>query len=181
MRIVSLASLVLVSSATLLGAQSAAPPAPPPSQAPSFQQIGLLVYPAKGQSPEQQKADETACAQWAVSQTGIQPGTSGVDPKAAGEAAQQQAASATTGAAVGGAARGAAGGAIIGAISGDAGEGAAIGAVAGAIGGRRAKRQAEASAKQQGEQHANAQNQAMLDHYKKAAATCMQGRGYTAN
>ena len=31
------------------------------------------VYPAKGQSPDQQKKDESACYQWAVQQTGIDP------------------------------------------------------------------------------------------------------------
>ncbi|MGB3428902.1 MAG: hypothetical protein WBA53_12095, partial [Burkholderiaceae bacterium] len=31
------------------------------------------VYPAKGQSPDQQKKDESACHQWAVQQTGFDP------------------------------------------------------------------------------------------------------------
>ena len=35
--------------------------------------IGMFIYPAEGQSPEQQQADEAACTQWAESQTGMVP------------------------------------------------------------------------------------------------------------
>ena len=38
---------------------------------PAFAQ--QYVYPAKGQSPEQQKSDEAACYTWAVQQTGFDP------------------------------------------------------------------------------------------------------------
>jgi len=31
------------------------------------------VYPAKGQTPEKQKSDESACYTWAVQQTGFDP------------------------------------------------------------------------------------------------------------
>ena len=31
------------------------------------------VYPAKGQTPQQQKNDEAACYSWAVQQTGFDP------------------------------------------------------------------------------------------------------------
>jgi len=31
------------------------------------------VYPAKGQTPEKQKSDESACCTWAVQQTGFDP------------------------------------------------------------------------------------------------------------
>ena len=31
------------------------------------------VYPAKGQSPQQQKSDEAACYTWAVQQSGFDP------------------------------------------------------------------------------------------------------------
>ena len=149
--------------------------APPPS----LSQVGMIIYPAKGQTPDQQKADEQACVQWAESQTGLrlQAGTVNVDSAAA--VAEGQMAEATTGVAVAGAARGAAGGAIVGAIAGDAGEGAAIGAVAGAIGGRRAKRRAEMAAADAGAQHAVAKNQQAIDTFKRAASACLEGRGYT--
>ena len=82
-----------------------------------------IVYPAKGQSSQQQKNDDKACLKWAKENTGI-------DPASASAPAPQQ-----TGPAVGGgerargAARGAVGGAVIGGIAGDAGTGAAAGAL----------------------------------------------------
>ena len=141
--------------------------------------IGMFIYPAEGQSPEQQAADEAACTQWAEAQTGLvlQPGE--VDTQAAGEAAQQEAADATQGAAVAGAARGAVAGVAIGAIAGDGGTGAAIGATAGAIAGRRAKKQVEAEAGYAGAAQAQAASQAAIDEFKKAAGACLGGRGYT--
>ena len=141
--------------------------------------IGMYIYPAQGQSPEQQQADESACTEWAESQTGLTLQAGSVDTQAAAAAAEQQAADATQGAAVGGAARGAVAGVAIGAIAGDAGKGAAIGAVAGGIGGRRAKKSAEAQSAQAGAAQAEQQNQAAIDSFKKAAGVCLQGLGYT--
>lgn len=170
-----LAALAL--SGTELAAQQQVSTAAPPTP----KQLGMVVYPAQKQSPEQQAADEAACMQWAQTQTGINLSGPGADPTAAGAAAKQQAAEATQGAAVVGAAKGAAAGVAIGAIAGDAGTGAAIGAVGGAIAGRRAKKQAEAQAQQAGAQQAQAQNKAMVDQVKKAVGACLQGRGYTVS
>lgn len=141
--------------------------------------IGMFIYPANNQSPEQQQKDEAACTQWAQTQTGLvlQPGS--VDTQAAADAAQQQAADATQGAAVAGAARGAVAGVAIGAIAGDAGTGAAIGAVAGGIRGRRAKKTVEAQAASAGAAQAEAQSQEAIDEFKRAAGVCLEGRGYT--
>ncbi len=141
--------------------------------------IGMYIYAANDQTPEQQQADEAACTEWAEAQTGLTIQAGSVDTEAAAAAAEQQAADATQGAAVGGAARGAAAGVAIGAIAGDAGTGAAIGAVAGGIGGRRAKKSAEAQAGSAGAAQAEEQNQAALDSFKKAAGVCLEGRGYT--
>src|SRR6478735_11915863 len=80
------------------------------------------VYPAKGQSPEQQKTDEGACHTWAVQQTGVDP---------AKPAPPHQAGNTPTGTTAGAGARGAARGAVAAEIvGGDAGKGAAVGAVA---------------------------------------------------
>ena len=151
----------------------------PTSSSVTLAGIGMFIYPAEGQSPEQQQADEAACMQWAESQTGLvlQPGS--VDTQAAADASRQQAADATQGAAVGGAARGALAGVAIGAIAGDAGTGAAIGATAGAIGGRRAKKNVEAEAAYAGAAQAEAQSTEAVETFKKAAGVCLQGRGYT--
>ena len=145
----------------------------------SLSGIGLVIYPAQGNTPEQQQADEAACTDWAEAQTGLSIQAGSVDTEAAAAAAEAQTADATQGAAVGGAARGALGGAAIGAIAGDAGTGAAIGATAGAIGGRRAKKGAEAQAGYAGAEQAEEANAAAIDSFKKAASVCLEGREYT--
>ena len=141
--------------------------------------IGMYIYAAEGQTPEQQMADEAACTEWAEAQTGLTLQAGSVDTQAAAEAAGQQTADATRGAAVEGAARGAVAGVAIGAIAGDAGKGAAIGAVAGGIGGRRARKAASAQASQEGAAQAETQNQAAIDAFSRAAGACLSGRGYT--
>jgi len=162
-------------------AQQAQPAGQGPAAAPTLAQIGMYIYPAQGQSPEQQRADESACTEWAESQTGLVLQGGSVDTQAAADAARRQTADATQGAAVAGAARGAVAGVAIGAIAGDAGKGAAIGAVAGGIAGRRAKKQAEAQAAQAGAAQAQAQADQSLATFRKAAGACLQGRGYTVN
>jgi len=136
------------------------------------QQMKLYVYPAKGQSKQQQKEDEFECYKWAVEQSGIDPLNL---PKV--EAAPVQ--SGPTGGAVKGAAKGAAAGAAIGAISGDAGKGAAIGAAAGGMAGRSKGKQAQAQQNQQSQANAAASEQAMKDSYMKAFSVCIEGKGYT--
>lgn len=153
--------------------QQAAPPAP------TLAQIGMFIYPAQDQTPEQQKADEAACTEWAEAQTGLALQAGSVNVDSAAQAARQQAGQATQGAAVAGAARGAVGGVIIGAIAGDAGKGAAIGAAAGAMGGVSARRAAKNQAAQQGGAQAQAQNQQAVETFKKAAGACLEARGYS--
>ena len=123
------------------------------------------VYPAKGQSAEQQKKDEAACRDWAVTQTGVDP------TKPAAQAAAPKP-STPTGVAPGSGARGAARGAVVGEIAGgDASAGAAAGAAAGRAQSRRQ------NAQQQGEQQ-QAQG-AQQESHAKARAACLEGRGYT--
>jgi len=129
----------------------------------------MFIYPAKGQSAEQQQKDEFECHQWAVQQTGH-------DPTKAQPAPQQQTAK------KGQAVRGAAGGALIGlgigSLSGNAGKGAAIGAGAGALaGGARQQRQMEQQ--EAANQQAQQAQQAQIERYNKARQVCLEGRGYT--
>jgi outer membrane lipoprotein SlyB len=133
--------------------------------------LKLYVFPAKGQSKQQQKKDEFECYQWAQEQSGIDPLNL---PKV--EAPVQ---SGPTGGAVVGAAKGAAAGAAIGAIAGDAGKGAAIGAVAGGLSGRGAGKQAQAQQNQQAQAKATATEQEMKNSFTKAFSVCMEGKGYT--
>jgi hypothetical protein len=119
----------------------------------------LQVYPAKGQSQQQQQQDRFECHQFAVQQTGF-------DPMMGAPAAPPP----TTGA-VGGAARGAAIGAVGGAIGGNAGRGAAIGAGTGALFGTMRRNSQTREAQQV--------NSAHMDSFNRALGACLTGRGYT--
>ncbi len=145
-----------------------APAAPPAAVKPA--DLGLFVYPAKGQPAETQRKDEGECYAWARQQTNV-------DPTA--PPTQAQAPNVPKGGAVKGAAGGAVVGTAVGAIVGDTGEGAAVGAVAGAAKGRRAQKKAEKQAKAQAEQQAKAQDAGAKDTFKKAWGACLEGRGYS--
>ena len=136
--------------------------------------LGLVVFPAKDQKPEQQQKDEYDCYVWAKGQTNYDPVAPPPTPTAV--AAEQK-----KGGAVKGAARGAAGGAAVGAIAGDAGTGAAIGATAGAVKGRRQQKASEAQATEKAKSNQAAAAAGPKDQYKKAFKTCLQGKGYTVN
>lgn len=136
------------------------------------QGLGLYVFPAKDQTPEQQAQDEVECYQWAMNQTGYNP----TNPP---QIQAKQADTSLDGSAVRGSARGAAAGAAIGAIAGDAGKGAAIGAVAGGLRGRRARVAGDQIEQEQNNQAAAAEQKALLDNFKKAFSACLEGKGYT--
>lgn len=141
------------------------------------QKLGLIVYPAKGQTSQQQALDEQQCYTWAQQQT--DPLAKPPNADSAAQAGKAKADSAAQGAAVKGAAGGAVGGAAVGAAAGDAGKGARVGAVAGAIRARRAKKQAEQQAEQQSRAQAQAQAGQQANTFKKAMVACLQGRGYS--
>jgi hypothetical protein len=129
-----------------------------------------IIYPSKGQSPQQQQKDEGECYVWAKNSTGIDPAA-----VAAAPAPQQQ-----TGPAVGGGERasGALRGAVIGGIvdGGDgAGKGAAVGMV---VGGSRA-RQNQRSQNAQAQQQTQSQKQGAMNTFYRAQGACLEGRGYT--
>ena len=138
----------------------------------------VFIYPARGQSPQQQEFDKGQCYSWAVQQSGFDP----ANPQVATGPPPSQ------GAPQGGMFRGAAGGAALGAvggaIGGDAGKGAAIGAAVGGLFGlmRRARSIEEQQQQQQSymaqQQSAMAQGHAA---YNRAFSTCMTGRGYTVS
>jgi hypothetical protein len=129
-----------------------------------------IVYPSKGQSPQQQQKDEGECYVWAKNTTGIDPAA-----VAAAPAPAQQ-----SGSAVGGGERasGALKGAVIGGIvdgSSGAGKGAAVGVV---VGGSRA-RQNQKSQNAQAQQQAQEQKQGAMNTFYRAQGACLEGRGYT--
>ena len=113
----------------------------------------VAVYPAKGQSVEQQTRDSNECAGWAQQQSNYNPSSDTAKGAGVGLALG----------ALGGAALGAATGAIVG----SPGTGAAVGAVAGgatgaAVGGTKGYGSGK-------------------DGYDKAYAACMTGRGYSVS
>lgn len=137
----------------------------------------LAIFPAKGQSPDQQKADESAAYDWATKQTGW-------DPYQARSVLDQQAhaAAAAAGGARGGAIKGGAGGAAlgaaVGAIAGDAGKGAAIGAttlgLTGGVRSRRAIKTADGTA-----DAAVAAYQQQFAAWNRNFMAAMEAKGYT--
>ena len=129
-----------------------------------------FVYPAKNQSPQQQKKDEGECHTWAVQQSKYDPANPPV----------QQAAppppTTATGSTPGAGARGAARGAIVGEIVADD---ARAGAAAGAVAARSQSRRQNAAAAQQQQQAGAQQQQAGMATYQKARGACLEGRGYS--
>jgi hypothetical protein len=135
------------------------------------------IFPAKGQTPEQQRLDEAAAYDWATQQTGWDP----YQAKARLDQ-QMQAAGAAAGAARGGAVKGAAGGAIVGvavgAIAGDAGKGAAIGSTAaGLTGGMRSRRAMKTAGG--GADAAVAAYQQQFAAWSRNFMAAMEAKGYT--
>jgi|KBSMisStandDraft_5_1062788.scaffolds.fasta_scaffold30456_5 hypothetical protein len=173
--------LIAVTGALLSGVVAAQQPG---AQSTLSSSLGVFVFPANNQTPQQQSNDETTCFGWAKSQTGIDP--MAIKPQTSAPQPTADPATAGSGAGARGAVRGAAGGAAIGAIAGDTGKGAAIGATAGLMAGRSAKRQAQQdAANQQQQAAANQQQQAQASvaqqkaTYNKAFSACMEGKRYT--
>ena len=167
-----LAGMMVMASVAIAAAEAHAGP-PSLSTNPG----NLAIFPAKGQSPEQQKADESAAYDWATRQTGW-------DPYQAKAILDQQslASAATAGAARGGAVKGAAGGALagvaIGAIAGDAGKGAAIGATSlGLTGGVRSRRAVKAAGGNS--EAAMAAYQQQFAFWNRNFMAAMDAKGYT--
>lgn len=193
-----LASLAVVSAADAQTTAQPAQPAQPaqtaqtaqiataaaPTPASMSASIGVVVFPAKGQSAEQQHQDEGTCYAWAKGQTGVDPmAVSASQPPPAAPAPTN---SQPQGNVVKGAARGAVAGTAIGAVAGNTGKGAAIGATAGGLAGvganqaqkEQAKQQAAQQQQQAVQQHQAAQQQQM-DLFRKGFSACMEGKGYT--
>jgi uncharacterized protein YcfJ len=161
----------------------AAAQTPPPAK-PLSTSLGVIVFPAKGQTAQQQSQDEGECFAWSKTQTGFDP----MNPTAQTPATPPAAAAPPPrGQRVRGAARGAAAGAIIGEVANDdASEGAAVGATVGALRGgaesRRQNAQAQEQAAQQ-QQQAAANQQAAVDQqstlFKNGFQVCLESKGYT--
>lgn len=185
---IALATCALILQAQAQSSAQTSPQTPaqtpaPPSGKTLASSAGLMVYPSKGQSADQQAQDEAQCLNWARDQSGYDP----MNPPPTSIAPSTSAGSDGDVArgAVGGAAVGAATGAIIGAIAGNAGKGAGIGAATGLLAGgmrahtqeeqrdEKAKAQAQASQEEQ-----RAAQQELANKFKRGMAVCLEARGY---
>ncbi len=178
-------SLMLALLIALIASASWAQNSSPTGQKTLAATMDVFVFPAKGQTPDQQSTHEVECYNWAVQNTGSDPfDLAKKNEQAAQQAEQtkQQAAQATQGAGAKGAVKGAAAGALIGEIaSDDPGKGAAYGAAAGMIAGRRRSRAVQEQANQQADQQLQQTQQASaeaLTNFKKAFSVCLEAKDY---
>jgi len=183
MRTTIIAALI---TAGLAGASPAAaqnaPAQATATSAPSLSKsLGLYVFPAKNQSTQQQDADEAACYNWAMQQTGVNPMGPAPSADSAAKAWEAKAKGETQGAAVVGGAKGAAAGTAIGAIAGNTGEGAAIGAVVGGLAAHRQRKELEQEAAIYGAQAAKQKQQQQDAAFAKAMTACLEAKGYSVN
>jgi hypothetical protein len=157
----------------------------PANSKPLSTSLGVMVFPAKGQTPEKQSQDEGECYAWSKGQSGVDPmaPAAAIPAPATAEAAPAQ----PGGQRLRGAARGAAAGAVIGEVADDdAGKGAAIGATAGALKGGGDKRRQQEQAQQEAakkQEQANQQHQAATNEqlalFKNGFGACLESKGYT--
>ncbi|HSX85729.1 MAG TPA: YMGG-like glycine zipper-containing protein [Cellvibrio sp.] len=138
--------------------------------------LGVMAFPAKGQTAEKQSQDEKECFNWSKTQTGYDP----ANPSASTSTQVASAPEQHGGQRLRGAARGAAAGAIIGEVADDdSRKGAEIGAAAGVLKGGAEKRRQKADA----EQHAAQQQQQLVQEqaslFNKGFGTCLEAKGYT--
>lgn len=155
--------------------------------APGFAEERIFVYPAQGQSDQQQAEDRYHCHRWAVEATGFDPmSVAGYqEPRYVRVPAPDNPHRGDAG-------RGMFGGAIAGAAigeigSGNAGQGAAIGAILGALLGSISESEGEQQRREQAQYqaedyYADRREVAMgRASYRRALAACLEGRGYNVN
>lgn len=148
--------------------------------------IGVVAFPAKGQTTQQQSKDEGECYNWSRMQTGFDPmnpstSLSSVQSSQAAIPPPQQ------GHRVKGALRGAAAGAVIGEVADDdASKGAEIGAVVGVLKGGAERRRQHAETQQhvaQQQQQLNQEQKLALQQqvslFTKGFSACLESKGYT--
>jgi outer membrane lipoprotein SlyB len=151
------------------------------SESPRVPLTQLYFYPKEGQTNEQQSRDHYECYNWAVKQTGFDPGQSEIPtnqrvrvvpmPPPGHDTATLAIAGAVLGALIGGP-RHAVGGALIGASSG-----AIAGAASDAARMESARQQEEAYAARN--EARDTQLAAKAHGFRRAMSACMEGRGYS--
>jgi hypothetical protein len=130
---------------------------------------GQMLYPAKGQSPQQAERDKFECHEWAKQQSGFDPAAMQAPPQQAGAKPSYS---------TGGMVAGAAGGAAIAEIADkDAGKGAAVGLLGAGL-----RQQMQQHKQLTAQQQQALQQQAAVAQkrqtYDRGFAACMEARGY---
>jgi len=152
-----------LTSALLLGAAFCAAPAVATTGTP-------IAYPSRGQTPDQQERDQYACYGWARQRSGFDPALTPASVTTASTTSQTR--SSTSGGLALGALKGATAARL---MNGSANRGALLGGLGAGIRKRNAAAvQAESSSASQ----QDAVSQQARDHYARAYAACMSGRGY---
>jgi uncharacterized protein YcfJ len=177
---------LVLAMALCVGAAAAQTPAQGAPSKPLSTSLSLVVFPAKGQTPTKQSADEGECYAWSKGQTGIDPFAPAA-PQTAAAAPAASTGPVADGSRVKGALRGAAAGAVIGEVANnDAGKGAGVGATVGVLaGGAQSRRNQQAKQQQaeaQQQQQAQQQQAAKADQlalFNKGFSACLEARGYT--
>ena len=154
---------------------------PVPEAAGKAPPVQVFFYPKTGQTPEQQDRDRYECYNWAMQQTGFDPGSPSIPPERrvtvvpVPSPGHDTAAGAIAGAVVGALAAGprrAPGGALIG---------AAVGGLAGAASDtarQEQARQLEAVYARQ-DQALDVQLERKALEFRRAMSACLEGRGYS--
>lgn len=132
--------------------------------------MGVVIYPAKGQSAQQQDRDRYECYEWARGQSGFDPAQP-TQPASISPASASRTPAAMAGGAIGGAA-------IAELTHNDPGHGAAAGALGAAMIGRVREQQMAQARQQQAAQQQSARSQQRAI-YDRAFGACMEARGYT--
>jgi len=134
----------------------------------SYVSADPIIFPAQGQSAEQQEKDKFECYSWAKKQSGFDP-MSSTDTATAQAQAQTKSGGAAKGALVGGVA-----GAVFGNKSKHTRRSAAAGAVVGGASQNSSNRKSQDAANQY-----NAGVAGGRSGYDRAHAACLEGKGYT--
>lgn len=152
-----------------------------PAERPPLPTTTVFFYPTQGQTQAQQDRDRYECYQWAVKQSGFDPGQSQLAPHQRIQVTPTVPPGSDT-------AAGAFTGAILGSMLSsphDDGFGMVFGALAGAMFGAASDeaRQQQAAQAQQHYDAKEAQQYARLEKqsrdYQRAMTACLEGRGYT--
>jgi hypothetical protein len=150
----------------------------------SAAQAEQYVFPEKGQTAEQQTADEASCDAWAATESGYNPSQPQAAPVAAAPTQEQ---GAERGSGMRGAISGAATGAVVAEIGDDdRSDAAANGAAVGAVAARRQSRRQnaneadqQAATQQQAQAEVQSSNTQGTEEFNRARSACLEGKGYS--